>query len=143
MAEPERNHFFSACKQVKERDLGQVKIFGTPHSTSGKSPEQLLISEMYKKVQSLSESSSRIDVGGYVSRDELLGIYSKASVALECMKYNLERELAFTTRTIEYLWCGLPVLYNDFSEISGHIADYDAGWAVDPDFAGSRINGGP
>jgi hypothetical protein len=53
-------------------------------------------------------------------------------VAVEVMEYNLERELAFTTRTIEYLWCGMPVLYNDFSEISGHIRDYDAGWTVDP-----------
>jgi hypothetical protein len=48
------------------------------------------------------------------------------------MQYNLERELAFTTRTIEYLWCGLPVLYNDYAEVSEHIREYDAGWTVDP-----------
>ena len=54
-------------------------------------------------------------------------------MALEAMLYNLERELAFTTRTIEYLWCGLPVLYNDYGEVSEHIREYDAGWTVDPE----------
>ncbi len=54
-------------------------------------------------------------------------------MALEAMLYNLERELAFTTRTIEYLWCGLPVLYNDYGEVAEHIREYDAGWTVDPE----------
>ena len=68
-----------------------------------------------------------------MGRDQLLEIYRSASVALEAMLYNLERELAFTTRTIEYLWCGLPVLYNDYGEVSEHIREYDAGWTVDPE----------
>jgi hypothetical protein len=49
------------------------------------------------------------------------------------MARNPERELAFTTRTVEYLWCGLPVIYNDYAELSRYIKDYRAGWTVDPD----------
>ena len=49
------------------------------------------------------------------------------------MSWNLERELAFTTRTIEYLWAGLPVIYNNFSEISEYIKKYNAGWCIDPE----------
>jgi len=42
-----------------------------------------------------------------------------------------EREL-FTTRTVEYLWCGLPVIYNNYAEITDYIREYNAGWIVDP-----------
>ncbi|MDP8911937.1 MAG: glycosyltransferase, partial [Actinomycetota bacterium] len=34
---------------------------------------------------------------------------------------------------VEYLWCGLPVIYNDYSELSELIAEYDAGWTLEPD----------
>jgi hypothetical protein len=49
------------------------------------------------------------------------------------MSWNLERELAFTTRTVEYLWAGLPVIYNNYAELSEYIERYKAGWCVDPD----------
>jgi hypothetical protein len=48
------------------------------------------------------------------------------------MQRNAERELAFTTRTVEYLWCGLPVIYNNYAELADYIRSYDAGWALDP-----------
>ena len=34
---------------------------------------------------------------------------------------------------MEYLWCGLPVIYHDYAELSDYIRDYKAGWIVDPD----------
>ena len=34
---------------------------------------------------------------------------------------------------MEYLWCGLPVIYNNYSELSDYIRDYNAGWVVDPE----------
>ena len=124
---------FAACRRIADTNRGSIEIFGTPHETQNLSAEERIIRETYQHIRELSDSSERINVNGYVGRNELLDIYASADVALECMRYNLERELAFTTRTIEYLWCGLPVLYNDYSEISEHIKEYDAGWAVDPD----------
>ena len=68
-----------------------------------------------------------------VSHDELIHRYTHAHIAMDLMERNPERELAFTTRTVEYLWCGLPVIYNDYSELSDYIREYDAGWIVNPE----------
>jgi glycosyltransferase involved in cell wall biosynthesis len=54
-------------------------------------------------------------------------------VALDVMARNYERELAFTTRTVEYLWCGLAVVYADYGELASYIREYEAGWIVSPD----------
>ena len=124
---------FAACREVAARGRGTIEIYGTPHETPHASPEERAIREVYRQVRQLAEESPRIQARGYVGRDEVIGVYRRASVALEAMSYNLERELAFTTRTIEYLWCGLPVLYNDYAEVSEHIREYDAGWIVDPE----------
>jgi glycosyltransferase involved in cell wall biosynthesis len=123
---------FAVCRAAAERDRGNVEIFGTPHETQNMSPDELPIRDIYAQVKGLAEQSPRVKVHGYIGRDALIEIYQHASVAVEAMQYNLERELAFTTRTIEYLWCGLPVIYNNFGEISEHIRDYDAGWTIDP-----------
>ncbi len=124
---------FAICQEISKRDTGSIEIFGTPHESQQLSPAEREIRAVYAKVKDLSESSERINVNGYIGRDDLIKIYQRSGLAVEAMSYNLERELAFTTRTIEYLWCGLPVLYNNFSEISEHIKEYDAGWAIDPD----------
>jgi glycosyltransferase involved in cell wall biosynthesis len=124
---------FAASREVAARDRGVVDLFGTPHETPNSSPEEQAIREVYRQILALAESTPRIRARGYVGREQLIQVYRRASVALEAMHYNLERELAFTTRTIEYLWCGLPVVYNDYAEVSEHIREYDAGWTVDPD----------
>jgi glycosyltransferase involved in cell wall biosynthesis len=70
---------------------------------------------------------------GIVPYEELVEEYRHAHVAFDLMKHNSERELAFTTRTVVYMWCGLPVVYNDYSELSEYIREYDAGWTVTPE----------
>jgi glycosyltransferase involved in cell wall biosynthesis len=124
---------FSICNEVVRRNKGLVKIYGTPHDNNSASPEEMHIRSIFNEVKELSKQHPQVVVPGYVGRDALLEEYKKASVAVELMRYNLERELAFTTRTIEYLWCGLPVIYNNYAEISDHIREYDAGWTIDPE----------
>jgi len=63
---------------------------------------------------------------------ELLAEYRRADLAFDLFARNPERELAFNTRTVDYLACGLPPLYNDYAELAGPIARYDAGYVVDP-----------
>lgn len=126
------NAIFAACHEVASRNAGRLDIFGTPHAQQGGTPEEIKIRELFERVQQISNETSRVKVHGYVGRNDLIELYRRSDVALEAMHYNLERELAFTTRTIEYLWCGLPVLYNNFGEIAEHIAEYDAGWTVNP-----------
>jgi hypothetical protein len=66
------------------------------------------------------------------SFDELIGILCKSSVALDVWGRNLERELAFPTRTVVYLWAGLPVIESAYGELAELIKRYGAGWTVDP-----------
>jgi len=68
----------------------------------------------------------------HVSRSELIKRYCSAALAFDLYGFNLERYLASTTRTYEYLWCGLPVLYPDYGELAGEIEAAGSGFVVDP-----------
>lgn len=74
----------------------------------------------------------RVTLHDPVSFEELTGILSQSSVALDAWGRNLERELAFPTRTVVYLWAGLPVIESAYGELSELIKRYGAGWTVDP-----------
>jgi len=82
-------------------------------------PERVLESEVVK-----SE--------GMISREEMIERYVAAHLAVDLYGWNTERELAFTTRTVEYLWAGLPVIYGDYGELALLIKEYEAGWLVNP-----------
>ncbi len=123
---------FTIANAIERKNQGLIKIYGTPHQEFGGTTEERLIQQLFTKVKELSSRSERIQCNGYIGREELIQIYTRAHVAIEAMEYNIERELAFTTRTVEYLWCGLPVIYNNYSELSEHISEFDAGWTVDP-----------
>jgi glycosyltransferase involved in cell wall biosynthesis len=85
------------------------------------------------QIEDRLRTCSRVTVHGLRPRDELLDHYRRADVALDLMRRNNERDLAFTTRTVEYLWCGLPVVYGDYGELAPLVREYDAGWIVSPD----------
>jgi glycosyltransferase involved in cell wall biosynthesis len=111
---------------LEEHNTGRLKLFGGKHSSiqipAGK----------YQDLLPHLERSPRVDLMGMISRDALVETYLRSHVAIDVMARNPERELAFTTRTVEYLWCGLPVVYNNYAELADYIRDYDAGWTVDP-----------
>jgi len=76
----------------------------------------------------------RVEMRGWKPFQELLSLYAtEGHVALDLMERNPERELAYTTRTMIYLYCGLPVIYNNYSEISQLIKKHDCGWTLNPD----------
>ena len=58
---------------------------------------------------------------------------SGVDVTIDLFQHNLEREYAMVTRSIIALACGVPVLHPPFTEVSPMIAEYDAGWLVDPE----------
>ena len=111
---------------LEERKSGRLRIFGGAHThidvPLGK----------YRDLIPRLAASSRVELMGMISRDALVDTYLRSHVAIDLMARNPERELAFTTRTVEYLWCGLPVIYNNYAELAGYIRDYDAGWTLDP-----------
>lgn len=59
--------------------------------------------------------------------------YRQAAAAIELYLPNPERELAFTTRTMDYLYAGLPVIYSAGMYLADFISEYDAGWVIPAD----------
>ena len=97
------------------------------HHTSGDDTRK------FERLKNELNRNERINFRGYLTRDDLIEEYRTGYVAVELFKRNFEREIAFTTRTVEFLWAGLPVIYNNYSDLSGYIRDYRAGWCVDPE----------
>jgi len=112
---------------MKKRNRGVLAIYGGPH------PIHPIPVTSFDELRRDVSGDGRVELRGLVPHDTLLKEYRNAHVALDLMKWNLERELAFTTRTVEYLSYGLPVIYNNYAELSGYIEKYKAGWCVDPE----------
>jgi len=112
------------CLESKQK--GILKFFGGKHPVVGTPIGG------FEKLKNQLEQSPRVHIQPMIPRDQLIQEYCHSHVAIDVMQHNAERELAFTTRTVEYLWCGLPVIYNNYSELSEYIQTYNAGWVVDP-----------
>lgn len=113
--------------ELERRGEGRLLFFGDHHPTFRGGVVEAVIDRLSR--------SPRVETRGLVPHDELVESYTRSHVAIDLMKANTERRLAFTTRTVEYLWCGLPVIYNDYAELADHIREYEAGWTVDPEDA--------
>ena len=114
-------------EEMDRQQKGVLHIFTGAHPVLDASDSHLapLVQEL--------RAHPRVRFHGIVPFDELLREYTKYEVAFDLMMRNPERELAFTTRTIVYLACGLPVVYNDYSEISQLIKNHECGWCISPD----------
>jgi glycosyltransferase involved in cell wall biosynthesis len=113
-------------KTLEDKGAGCLDFFGGQHNFLK------LPSGSYEQLKARIGQSPRAKDYGMVSHERLIDHYRRAHVAFDLMQRNPEREMAFTTRTVEYLWCGLPVIYNNYGELAGYIKDYDAGWTLDP-----------
>ena len=111
---------------METQNCGKLYFFG------GKHPVYPVNTGIFETLLAQIQDSPHVVAPGMVSHSELIENYRRAHVAFDVMKRNKERELAFTSRTVEYLWCGLPVIYHDYAELSDYIAEYEAGWLVDP-----------
>jgi glycosyltransferase involved in cell wall biosynthesis len=121
------NGLFGLIHAMEKYQRGRLYLFG------GKHPVYPVSSGIFEELLQQLTQSEYVVAPGMVSHDDLIRQYSQSHVAIDVMKRNPERELAFTTRTVEYLWCGLPVLYQNYAELSDYIQSYDAGWLVNPD----------
>ncbi len=118
---------------LETHQRGMLKFFG------GKHPVVAFPTGKFDELRVELQQSSRVRMQPMIPRDQLIQEYCRSHVAIDLMQRNAERELAFTTRTVEYLWCGLPVIYNNYAELSGYIAEYQSGWTLDPnDVSGLR-----
>lgn len=101
----------------------------------GKHPLHVIPAGEYEKVVAMLKRSSQTTLFPMIQYRELNEHYRTASVAWDVMSHNCERGMAITSRTVDYMWAGLPVVYNDYAELSEYIRNYNAGWLVNPDDA--------
>jgi glycosyltransferase involved in cell wall biosynthesis len=113
-------------ERLEAHQRGRLHFYGGAH------PVLKLAAAEVETIERQIAASDRVVAHGLVSHDQLLAQYRHAHVAFDVMARNPERELAFTTRTVEYLWCGLPVVYNNYAELARYIGEAEAGWTVDP-----------
>ena len=112
-------------EELDKAGTGRLDLFGGVHDFS----DSRRFQELFERLKSFH----RVHLHGFVSREELRGYYRKASCAVDLMGKNIERELAITTRTAEYLAEGIPPIYNNYNVLSERIEAEDAGWCLDPD----------
>ena len=112
---------------LEKRQKGSLKFVGALH------PAGHVPLGDFREILERVGRSPRAAIEDARPFDELQRLLRACGVALDLMSYNPERELAFTSRTVVYLSCGLPVIYNNYSELSGLIAEYEAGWCLDPE----------
>jgi hypothetical protein len=114
-------------KVISKGGRGELHFYGGPHPLGDVSGGKFLnlLDELQKH--------PRVKFHSLVPFDLLSKEYSRYGVAVDVMKRNFERDLASTTRTIIYLWCGLPVIHHNYTELASFIDFYEAGWLVDAD----------
>lgn len=112
-------------EELDKRDSGRLDLFGGVHDFSDSPRFQALFEKL--------KTCKRVHLHGFVSRDELRDYYRQASCAVDLMGKNIERELAITTRTAEYLAEGIPPIYNNYNELSSLVSENEAGWCLDPE----------
>jgi len=120
---------------------GRLRFFGGAHPSVDVSRGRFdhLVERLNSYSQAGSPRHPTVEMCGLRPFDQLVAEYCRAGVALDLMERNAERELAFPTRTVIYLWCGLPVIHPNYTDLVPLIERYNAGWVLDPgDMAGLR-----
>lgn len=119
------------AEQVKSHRNGCLKVFSQKPDIKTVLPKDAFGTGHMSNIDRL-KNIDRVDIRQFIPHEALLKEYRKASVAVDIYQWNRERDLAFSTRTIEFLWAGLPVIHAEYSEISDYIRKYEAGWCLDP-----------
>lgn len=113
------------AEAIAESKTGKLHFYGGSHPVLDAS------GGAFAELVARLSTSPHVQMHGFQSFDTLLNEYRTYDFALDLMARNPERELAYTTRTMIYLYCGLPVLYNGYSELSQLIRERDCGWICD------------
>ncbi|HEX8221373.1 MAG TPA: glycosyltransferase, partial [Chloroflexia bacterium] len=122
---------------LQEQGRGRLEVIG------GKHPFHAVHTGGFGPLVDQLATMPSVSMLGLLPHDALVARYIRAHVAVDVMQPNAERQLAFPSRTVHYLWCGLPVIHAAFSEVAAVIREYEAGWVVrhdDPDGLRAIVN---
>jgi glycosyltransferase involved in cell wall biosynthesis len=110
---------------LEEKDRGKLLFIGGPH------PGGDVSGGRFDSLMEFLKGSDRVEIAPVMPFDQMLSRLRQCGVAVDLMPRNAERELAFPTRTITYMWAGLPVIHNNYDELAEPIGKTRAGWAMD------------
>jgi glycosyltransferase involved in cell wall biosynthesis len=117
----------TVAEVLAERGSGLLRLIGGRHPFF-----QIEIPPVFAELEKRFQDHPHVRLESFRPYAELLAAYRQTTAAVDLMAYNYERELASTNRTVDYMWCGLPVIYNNYAELSSLIHQYEAGWVLDP-----------
>jgi len=117
-------------RELETMECGQLHIYTQNPPYVDTIPEENSAYDSTACIQ--IEHLARVQIHNAISFKELSMKMSTSSVALDVWHKNPERELSYPSRTVAYLWCGLPVIVSAYSEIAEMVDRYQAGWVVDP-----------
>ncbi len=113
--------------RIEREKKGKFTLIGGTH------PNYKIKQGVYKGLFEKLGKSAFVDSKPLLPYEDFLRELSTQEVAVDLMKWNLERELAMTIRSTTYLWSGIPTIYNDYADLGDLIRRYDAGWCVPPE----------
>ncbi len=120
-----RRALLSLVEMLDRIEGAVLHIFGAPHAGVPNAKEALrLIDDL--------RTHPCVKYHGYATAEELSAVLATAWCGVELMEQTLERELAITGSTVHFLSTATPVIYNNYSSLSGLIRQYGAGWTVPP-----------
>ena len=111
------------ARYFETRGNGELHVYGGAHE---------FCKDHFRDLFKQLSQFSRTRLMGFVSREHVQHKIASAICVLDLMDYNFEREMAMTTRTVEYLSLGAPVIYSNFNWLAEKISQYDAGWCLEP-----------
>ena len=114
-------------KKLATRNKGKLTLIGGRHPNY--KIKQGIYTELFKRLA----ENPRVATQPMLPYEDFIKRITECDIAIDLMRRNLERELALTIRSTTYLWAGLPVIYNNYSDLSTLINQYNAGWCIPPD----------
>ena len=112
---------------LAEKGKGRLVFVGGPHPSGDVSQGR------FDKLQEFLAAQPNVEIHRTMPFEQLLGVMRRCGAAVDLMPRNSERELAFPTRTVGYLWAGLPVIHNDYDELADPIRVSKSGWTLAPE----------
>lgn len=110
---------------MRRHPEAELCVVGNSHGVTGSDCQS------YRALQEAFAKLDNVRFLDFLGWRELVELEASSSFAVELHARTTERELAVTTRGVNHLWSGLPVVYNNYSELSDSIEKYDAGWTID------------
>lgn len=113
-------------EEMDRADRGELVFIGGAH------PQLDVSRGKFDALARRLASHPRVRSHPPMSYDDYAALLRDGGIALDLMARNAERELAYTTRTVQYMACGLPVIHDNYSELGDLIERRGAGWSLDP-----------